>query len=243
MSDVRKGSMTEEASALGERVKGAAKDAAGAVTGNESLKREGEAENAEGRARQGANEVLGLGSVTPGSARRQSGYVTGLYRTPEDATRAYEELTSRHGYKAEDVDVLMSDETRARYFGDAGPGQEAKAGSKMAEGLGKGSAIGGGVGAALAAVFAVGASVAIPGLGLVVAGPIAAALAGAGAGAATGGLIGALIGAGIPEDRAAEYERGIREGGIVVGTRARDDEHAAVLERDFGNTGGTSILR
>jgi uncharacterized protein YjbJ (UPF0337 family) len=243
MSDGRKSSVTEEVSAVGERVKGAAKDAAGAVTGNKSLEREGEAENAEGRARQGANEVLGLNSVTPRSARGESAYVTGLYRTPEDATRAYDDLTSRHGYNAEDVDVLMSDETRARYFGGAEPGQELKAGSKMAEGLGKGSAIGGGVGAALAAVFAVGASVAIPGLGLVVAGPIAAALAGAGAGAATGGLVGALIGAGIPEDRAAEYERGIREGGIVVGTRARDEEHAAALERDFGNSGGTSILR
>jgi hypothetical protein len=77
----------------------------------------------------------------------------------------------------------------------------------------------------------------------VVAGPIAAALAGAGAGAATGGLIGVLIGAGIPEERAAEYERGIREGGIVVGTRARDDEHAAELERDFAKYGGTSIRR
>jgi uncharacterized protein YjbJ (UPF0337 family) len=40
----------EEASALGQRVKGAAKDAAGAVTGNRQLEREGERENAEGRA-------------------------------------------------------------------------------------------------------------------------------------------------------------------------------------------------
>jgi hypothetical protein len=76
-----------------------------------------------------------------------------------------------------------------------------------------------------------------------VAGPIAAALAGAGAGAAAGGLIGALIGAGIPEERAAEYERGIREGGIVVRTRARDDMHAAELECDWGDFGGTSIRR
>jgi uncharacterized protein YjbJ (UPF0337 family) len=243
MSNERKGSTTEEASAFGQRVKGAAKDAAGAVTGNEALEREGEAENAEGRARQGANEVLGLNTVTPRSLRSESRYVTGLYRSPEDATRAYEGLTSRHGYKAEDVDVLMSDETRARYFGEAEPGQELKSGSKMAEGLGKGSAIGGGVGAALATFFAVGSSIAIPGLGIVVAGPIAAALAGAGAGAATGGLVGALIGAGIPEDRAAEYERGLREGGIVVGAKARDDEHAAQLERDFGESGGTRILR
>ena len=64
MSNERKDSMTEEASAFGQRVKGAAKDAAGAVTGNEALEREGEAENAEGRARQGRNEVLGLNTVT-----------------------------------------------------------------------------------------------------------------------------------------------------------------------------------
>jgi uncharacterized protein YjbJ (UPF0337 family) len=243
MSDVKKGSITEEVSAFGQRVKGAAKDVAGAVTGNESLERKGEAENAEGRARQGANEVLGLDTSGPRLPRGQSDYVTGLYRTPEDASRAYEGLTTRHGYKADEVDVLMSDDTRSRYFEDAAPGQELKTGTKVAEGLGTGSVIGGGVGAALAAVFAVGASVAIPGLGLVVAGPIAAALAGAGAGAATGGLIGALIGAGIPEERAVEYERGIRDGGIVVGTRARDDKHAAELERDFGNYGGTSILR
>jgi uncharacterized protein YjbJ (UPF0337 family) len=243
MPDLKKGSMSEEASALGQRVKGAAKNAAGAVTGNESLEREGEMENVEGRARQGANEVLGLNTAPPRSPRGQSGYVTGLYRTPEDATRAYEGLTTKHGYEAKDVDVLMSDETRTRYFGDVAPGQELKTGTKAAEGLGKGGAIGGGVGAALAAVFAVGASVAIPGLGIVVAGPIAAALAGAGAGAATGGLIGALIGAGIPEERAAEYERGIKDGGIVLGTRARDEKQAGDLERDFGSYGGTSILR
>ena len=46
-----------------------------------------------------------------------------------------------------------------------GPSQDLKSGSKMAEGLGKGSAIGGGVGAALAAVFAVGSSIADTGCG------------------------------------------------------------------------------
>ena len=51
------------------------------------------------------------------------------------------------------------------------------------------------------------------------------------------GLAGVLIGAGIPEDRAKLYERGIRDGGIVIGTRARDDKHAADLERDFNSYG------
>ena len=51
-------SVSEEASAFGQRVKGAAKDGVGAITGNESLEREGERENAEGRARQGRNDVF-----------------------------------------------------------------------------------------------------------------------------------------------------------------------------------------
>ena len=236
----------EEVSAFGERAKGAVKDAVGDMTGNKSLEREGERENAEGRARQATNNVMdetdGVRGATVGGWK-SDGYVTGLYSTPESASKAYNELTSRHGYKSDDINVLMSDETRKRHVGDVKPGTELSGGSKAAEGFGKGSAIGGGIGAALAALFAVGTSVLIPGLGLVVAGPIAAALVGAGAGGATGGLIGALIGAGIPEDRAKVYERGLNDGGILLGTRARDAAHAAELERDFGTYGGTNVLR
>ena len=219
------GTVGEEVSAVGQRVKGVAKDAAGAVTGNREMEREGERDRAEGRARQASN------------------YVTGLYDSPASASRAYEGLTSTHGYKSGDIDVLMTDETRQRHFGDVKPGTELETGSKAAKGFGAGSAIGGGVGAALAALFAVGTSVVVPGLGLVLAGPIAAALAGAGAGGVTGGLIGALIGAGIPEERAAGYERGLKQGGILIGTRARDEKHAEQIERDFGTYGGTDVRR
>ena len=249
MAEFRKDdSVGEEASAFGERVKGATKDAVGAVTGNKSLEREGERENAEGRTRQSANKVMEETDGVPGATvGRQTwngnSFVTGLYDSPESAGRAYQGLTSKHGYKPEDVNVLMSDETRSRHFGDVKPGTEFASGSKAAEGMGKGGAIGGGIGAALAAILAVGTTIVVPGLGLVVAGPIAAALAGAGAGGATGGLIGALIGAGIPKDRAAEYERGIKQGGIVIGTRPRDAQHAAELEREFGEYGGTHVRR
>jgi uncharacterized protein YjbJ (UPF0337 family) len=237
-------SITEEAAALGQRVKGAVKDATGAMTGNRSMEREGERENAEGRSRQAANDVTG---TTEGTWNRtggdRSGYVTSMYNSPESAGRAYQSLTGSHGYKADDIDVLMTDETRKRYFGDAKAGDEFSGGTKAAEGFGKGSAIGGGVGAALAAIFAIGTSVVVPGLGLVVAGPIAAALAGAGAGGATGGIIGALVGAGIPEERAAKYDRGLQDGGIVLGTRARDVQHADELERDLRDSGGSDIYR
>ena len=229
----------EEVSAFGQRTKGAAKDMVGDVIDDEQMEAEGKLENAAGRARQATNNVMDETDGVRGDSRNR--YVTGLYNTPEAANRAYDSLTSKHGYKSDDISVLMSDETRKKHFGDVKPGTELSGGTKAAEGLGKGAAIGGGVGAALAALFAIGTSIVIPGLGLVVAGPIAAALAGAGAGGATGGLIGALIGAGIPEDRAKEYERGINDGGILIGTRYRDDAHAKELERDFTSYGGSNV--
>ena len=60
-------------------------------------------------------------------------------------------------------------------------------------------------------------TIALPGIGLVVVGRIAAAVAGGAAGAAGGGIIGGLIRYGIPDDRATLYESGIREGNIITG--------------------------
>ena len=238
-------SISEEASAIGQRVKGAVKDGVGATTGNTSLEREGERENAEGRKRQAENDAIGGTSRprTSDSGWSNKNLVTGLYDTPDAAGKAYQDLTTRHGYKADDISVVMSDDTRKRHFGDVKPGQEFKEGSKAAEGAGIGGGIGLGVGAALGALVAAATAIAIPGLGLIVAGPIAGAIAGAGAGGATGTLVGALIGAGIPEDRAAEYERGLKEGGIVLGTRAKDQAHATELEREFTGHGARNILR
>jgi uncharacterized protein YjbJ (UPF0337 family) len=242
----RAGSVGEETSAFGERIKGAGKNATGAVLGNERLEREGEWENAEGRARQARNDVIGGTTASSAAAwkdRSTGRLVTGLYDSPETAGRAYQDLTSRHGYRSDDISVLMSEDTRKRHFGDVKPGEEFKQGTKAAEGAGVGGGIGMGVGAALGAFLAAATSIAIPGLGLVVAGPIAGAIAGAGAGGATGSLLGLLFGSGIPEERAAEYDRGVREGGIVLGTRAKDDKHAAELEKDFGTYGARNILR
>lgn len=234
------GTVTEEVSAAGQRAKGAVKDATGSLLGLDRMEREGEIENAAGRARQAANDVDLTGRD---SSYRSGNLVTGLYDSPEHAGRAYNDLTTKHGYKSDDVSVLMSDETRKRHFGDVKPGTEFSHGSKAAEGAGVGGATGIGVGAVLGGLLAAATSIAIPGIGLIVAGPLAGAIAGAGAGGAAGTLIGALIGAGIPEERAKVYDEGIRGGGIVLGTRARDEAHAAELERDFTTYGGRDVRR
>ncbi|AKJ30255.1 hypothetical protein [Caldimonas brevitalea] len=166
--------------------------------------------------------------------------VTGLFRDRESAERAYQSITTR-GYGKDDVNVVMSDETRKRHFGASG--ETTELGNKAAEGAGIGGAVGGTVGAIAAAIAAVGTSVAIPGLGVVIAGPLAAALAGAGAGAATGGLLGALIGWGIPEERVKHYEQGIKDGGILLGVRPRSDDDALAFEQDWKSNRGEHVYR
>ncbi|WP_425258906.1 hypothetical protein ACPOLB_25710 [Rubrivivax sp. RP6-9] len=88
-----------------------------------------------------------------------------------------------------------------------------------------------------------GTSIALPGLGLVIAGPIAAALAGAGAGGAAGSLVGALVGWNIPEERVTQYESGIKEGGILMGVKPRSEDDAQFLENHWRDASGEAVLR
>ena len=163
--------------------------------------------------------------------------VTGLFNDRPSAERAYDAVTAR-GYDRDDVNLVMSDDTRKRHFTSAGT--ETELGNKAAKGAGVGGAIGGTVGAIAAVVAAVG-TIAIPGIGIVVAGPLAAALAGGGAGAATGGLLGALVGAGIPEERVKDYEAGIKKGGILMGIKARNAADAEYFEQDWKTNQGEHV--
>lgn len=170
-----------------------------------------------------------------------AGMMTAMFRDRESAERAYNELRAR-GYDKDDINVVMTDKARERHFaGDVSKHGDTELGNKSLEGTGAGSAIGGTLGAIIGAVAAIGTSVAIPGLGLVVAGPLAAGLAGAGAGGLTGGLIGALVGAGIPEERAKVYETGIKEGNIVLGFKPHSAEDARYFETHFQKHRGEHI--
>src|SRR6476660_3413650 len=166
--------------------------------------------------------------------------VTGLFPDRDSAERVYGDISTR-GYGHEDVNVVMSDATRKRHFSDA-DGRQTELGTKAAEGAGIGGAIGGSVGAIAAAIAAVGTTIALPGLGLVIAGPLAAAIAGAGAGAATGGIVGALIGWGIPEERVKEYDQGINNGGILMGVTPRSDEDARYFESQWQRHEGQHVI-
>ncbi|HEY0082267.1 MAG TPA: CsbD family protein, partial [Pyrinomonadaceae bacterium] len=98
MDDNRKDSIGEEVSSFGQRAKGDIKEATGTVTGNSSLRAEGAAESATGATRQKSNRM-----------------VTGLFRDRDSAERAYGSLSTR-GYDKDDVNLLMTDETRKTHF-------------------------------------------------------------------------------------------------------------------------------
>lgn len=172
-------------------------------------------------------------------SNNQSRVVSGLFNDRDSVERAYSSIESR-GYSKDDVNLMMSDDTRSRHFGEGTPDTEL--GSKALEGAGAGSAIGGTLGAIIGGIAAIGTNVLLPGLGLIVAGPLAAALAGAGAGGLTGGLVGALIGSGIPEEHAAEYEEGIKNGGVYMGVNPRNDEDAEYFHGEFNNSGGSHVV-
>jgi len=158
----------------------------------------------------------------------------GMFQNRDDAEMAFEDLKDL-GYRNEEINLLMSDETRKKYYGKDKNDLDTSLGNKAAEGAGTGSAIGGVLGAIAGAVAAIGTTLLIPGLGIVIAGPIAAGLAGAGAGGIAGGLIGALVGAGIPEDKASLYEKGIKNGNIVIGFYPRNEEEGKIITNKWRN--------
>ena len=174
---------------------------------------------------------MGAGAVASSHCADKDRYLTGLFPACDIAERAYQGVVAR-GYRSGNVNLMMPDETRNRQFGKDNDyanksdtrtvgGCETELGSKAAEGANMGAGIGGTLGAIAAAAAAAGASIALPGLGWVIAGPVAAALAVAGAAVAGGAarsLVGALIGWNIPEERVKEYEEGNPAGWHLDGT-------------------------
>jgi hypothetical protein len=169
-------------------------------------------------------------------ADERAAMMTALFRDRDSAERGYGTLTSR-GYGKNDMSLLMSEETRNRDFGSDSARTEL--GTKAAQGAGAGAVTGGGLGALLAGLAAAG--IAVPGLPIIAMGTLAAALTGAVTGGSLGALIGGLIGYGIPEDRARQYDRGIREGGIVMGVTPRSRPDAEYFEREWTGCGAEQI--
>jgi hypothetical protein len=90
-----------------------------------------------------------------------------------------------------------------------------------------GMVAGGALGALVASLAAVG-SVAVPGAGLLVTGPIAATFSGAAVGGMFGGLSGALVAATFSEDEAGKFSEELEQGKVVLAAHPRDEQQQAI---------------
>jgi len=131
----------------------------------------------------------------------------------------------QNGFSRDEVSFLAGD-TRESDVPAVGPVEPVGAESEA----GQDAWIGGAVGLAAGAIAA-----AVPGLGLIVAGPIAAAVGGMTVGAAAGGVVGLLKDHGISEEEAAFYAEGVKQGGALVTvqevSKAREKKAQEILNR------------
>ena len=167
--------------------------------------------------------------------------VTAVFRHRPEAEAAYDWLIAQ-GYTASHINVLMSDHTRTKFYSGKEEEKPISAGTHMAEGVATGGTIGTAIGATVGIIAAIGTSVLIPGLGMIVAGPLVAGLAGGGAGAVAGGLVGGLIGLGIPESNAKAYEQALKEGGIAIGVIPHTSADRSKISEKFEKLHGENIV-
>ena len=166
--------------------------------------------------------------------------VTAVFHEAPAIERAFE-AARKLGYRSDEINLMLSDQTRERLFSQPGispdlakrastPGAD----SEMADELG--GPAGGTVGTIAPAAAAIGAALMIPNLVLV--GPVAVALAAAGAVGMAGGVLGALTHWGIPKHRVETYEQYIREGAVLIGVKPHSSEDAHRLMSDWRQCGG-----
>jgi len=173
----------------------------------------------------------------------------GVFSHRRDAETALTELRDA-GFQMSRVSIIAKD---ADGHGIAGvENKNIGAGNKADEGAKAGAATGGLLGGLTGLLVGLG-SLAIPGVGPVLAGgaaatAIATTLAGGAIGAAAGGIVGALVGLGIPEDRARVYNDRFQRGDylvIVDGTEAEIYQAEPILNRrgiqEFGIYDATDL--
>jgi hypothetical protein len=170
--------------------------------------------------------------------------VTALFRSRDAAERAWRAAVEL-GYRSEDINLMLAQETRERMFGVSPRSsigvKAAEAAREPAEGADKvGGPTGGHIGMIAPVVAAIGTLLLIPG-GILAAGPAAIALGAAGAVGVAGGIIGALTNWGVPKARVEIYEAGIREGGVLIGVKPRSAADATKLVSQWRAAGGEQV--
>ncbi|MEH2176231.1 general stress protein [Nostoc sp.] len=179
------------------------------------------------------------GYVTPTSTAGHSGVAKraiGVFSHRRDAEAAITELRDA-GFSLNQVSIIAKD-TDGHGIAGVDVDKNVGTGNKADDGAKTGAATGGVLGGLTGLLVGLG-TLAIPGIGPVIAGgavatALATTLAGGAIGAAAGSIVGALVGLGIPEDRARVYGDRFQKGDYLVildGTEAEIHQAEAILKR------------
>ncbi|MCL6261559.1 hypothetical protein M3O96_20835 [Aquiflexum sp. TKW24L] len=160
--------------------------------------------------------------------------LSGMFRDRECTDRAYNSLVDK-GYGNNEINVVMTAETREKYYGDLS--KDSEFGAEHTFNSSFGSRIGSTAGVIAGAQAAIEDSVVIHGLGVLIAGPLVSDLTGA----VSGGMISVLKDSGIPEPRAKLYDSGIKEGNVVIYVSPKDDADAIHLYENWKNLHAEAI--
>ena len=161
--------------------------------------------------------------------------VVGVFDGPRHAEMALNELKDA-GFAPNQVSIVAKDTREGRDLVES-------SGMEGAEttGAATGAVVGGLTGGILGWLVGIG-SLAIPGIGpIVAAGALATTLGGAAVGATAGGLIGALVGAGVPEEDARGYEESVGRGQILLTVSAPEGNQAERARQIFERHGGADV--
>ena len=144
------------------------------------------------------------------------------------------EALNNGGVNRDQIDIIMSDKTRDQYTSLSKE-------NKAPEGASLGGVSGGILGGIIGGLTMAG-SLLIPGVNLLVSGPIIGALAGTAAGAAAGGFVGALVGLGIPEFEAKAYQKELEAEGNVLVVAHVVSENVPEVQKCFKQYGAKETL-
>jgi hypothetical protein len=168
----------------------------------------------------------GVAAGTPLNRHRRA---VGLFPNRRDAEVALVELRDS-GFPMDRVSVIAKHADRDDDLAGADVSNRvgAKTGNKAGQSAAAGAATGGALGGLGGLLVGLG-TLAIPGVGPVIAGGAAAtalstALAGGAIGAAAGGITGGLVGLGIPDERAKVYDDRVARGYYLVMVDGNEDE-------------------
>ena len=159
-------------------------------------------------------------------------HVVGAFKTVQGAQLAADRLINE-GIPREAVGVVMSDKARQRLA-------TVETHTKGAEGVATGGVTGGVLGGIVAGLTTV-AAVALPGVGVLAAGPIVSILAGAGAGAAAGGALGGLVGLGMSEHEVKYYGDVLKSEGVLVTVTTADKQMQKHSRKVLDDAGAIAV--